>query len=39
MYMDMGDNDGAREVLMELLDEAQGKLKEQATDMLAKLGG
>jgi pilus assembly protein FimV len=39
VYLDMGDSDGAREVLKELLEEAQGPLKEEAESLLAKLGG
>jgi pilus assembly protein FimV len=39
VYLDMGDSDGAKEVLKELLEEAQGKLKEEAQALLAKLGG
>jgi pilus assembly protein FimV len=39
VYLDMGDSDGAREVLKELLDEAQGPLKDEAQALLTKLGG
>jgi pilus assembly protein FimV len=39
VYLDMGDSDGAREVLKELLDEAQGALKDEAQALLTKLGG
>lgn len=39
VYLDMGDSDGAREVLKELLEEAQGPLKDEAQALLSKLGG
>ncbi|TDR82101.1 FimV/HubP family polar landmark protein [Paludibacterium purpuratum] len=39
VYLDMGDNEGAREVLQELIREAKGKLKKQAEDMLAQVMG
>jgi pilus assembly protein FimV len=39
VYLDMGDSEGAREVLLELQKEAQGALKQQAEDMLAQLAG
>jgi pilus assembly protein FimV len=39
VYLDMGDNDGAREVLHELIGEAKGKLRQQAEDMLARVTG
>jgi pilus assembly protein FimV len=38
VYLDMGDNEGAREVLNELLSEAKGALKQRAQDMLNTLG-
>ncbi|WP_215776862.1 FimV/HubP family polar landmark protein [Paludibacterium sp. B53371] len=37
VYIDMGDNEGAREVLNELIREAGGKLKQRAEDMLAQV--
>jgi len=37
VYLDMGDSQGAREVLLELQKEAQGPLKQQAETMLASL--
>lgn len=37
VYLDMGDSEGAREVLLELLNEAQGALKQQAEALLAQL--
>jgi len=37
VYLDMGDSDGAREVLQELLREARGTLKQQADEMLARI--
>ena len=37
VYLDMGDGEGAREVLQELLQEAKGPLRQQANDMLEKL--
>lgn len=37
VYLDMGDQEGAREVLQELLQEARGGLKQRAEDMLARL--
>lgn len=37
VYLDMGDSEGAREVLLELQKEAQGALKQQAEAMLAQL--
>lgn len=37
VYLDMGDRDGAREVLQDLVGEAQGSLKEEAQALLAKI--
>ena len=37
VYLDMGDKEGAREVLNELLGEAGGALRDEARQMLAKL--
>lgn len=37
VYLDMGDNDGAREVLQELQREARGALRKQADEMLARI--
>jgi pilus assembly protein FimV len=37
VYLDMGDRDGAREVLQDLVGEAQGSLKEEAEALLAKI--
>lgn len=37
VYLDMGDSEGAREVLQELMQEAQGSLKQKASDMLMQL--
>ena len=37
VYLDMGDKEGAREVLEELLAEAQGALKAEAETLLASL--
>ena len=37
VYLDMGDKEGAREVLEELLTEAQGALKSEAESLLASL--
>lgn len=37
VYLDMGDNEGAREVLQELTHEAQGPLKAEAEEMLSRL--
>ena len=37
VYLDMGDKEGAREVLEELLAEAQGALKSEAESLLASL--
>jgi pilus assembly protein FimV len=37
VYLDMGDRDGAREVLGDLIRESQGKLKEQAEALLASI--
>lgn len=37
VYLDMGDHEGAREVLQELLQEARGGLKQRAEEMLARL--
>lgn len=37
VYLDMGDKEGAREVLEELLAEAQGALKSEAESLLAAL--
>lgn len=39
VYLDMGDSEGAREVLKELVEESQGPLKDEAMALLAKLGG
>lgn len=39
VYLDMGDSEGAREVLKELVEEAQGPLKDEAQALLTKLGG
>ncbi|BAK76318.1 putative transmembrane protein [Pseudogulbenkiania sp. NH8B] len=38
VYLDMGDKDGAKEVLEDLLSEAQGGLKAEAEQLLAKIG-
>ncbi|SMF16136.1 FimV/HubP family polar landmark protein [Pseudogulbenkiania subflava] len=38
VYLDMGDKDGAKEVLEDLLSEAQGGLKVEAEQLLAKIG-
>ncbi|EEG08931.1 FimV/HubP family polar landmark protein [Pseudogulbenkiania ferrooxidans] len=38
VYLDMGDKDGAKEVLEDLLSEAQGGLKSEAEQLLAKIG-
>jgi pilus assembly protein FimV len=37
VYLDMGDKEGAREVLEELAAEAQGSLKSEAETLLASL--
>ena len=37
VYLDMGDRDGAREVLQDLVGEAQGSLKEEAQALLTKI--
>ncbi len=37
VYLDMGDRDGAREVLQDLISEAQGGLKEEAQALLDKI--
>ncbi|WP_028535317.1 FimV/HubP family polar landmark protein [Paludibacterium yongneupense] len=37
VYLDMGDRDGAREVLGDLIRESQGELKEQAEALLASI--
>ena len=37
VYLDMGDRDGAREVLQDLVGEAQGSLKEEAEALLTKI--
>ncbi|WP_235429406.1 FimV/HubP family polar landmark protein [Chromobacterium vaccinii] len=37
VYLDMGDREGAREVLQDLLGEAQGQLKEEAQALLDKI--
>ena len=37
VYLDMGDRDGAKEVLQDLVGEAQGSLKEEAQALLAKI--
>ena len=36
-YFDMGDFDGAREILQEVIEEGADKQQEQAREMLAKL--
>ena len=38
VYLDMGDRDGAKEVLEDLLVEAQGGVKAEAEELLAKIG-
>lgn len=38
VYLDMGDEEGAKEVLQELLAEADGSLRDEALGMLARLG-
>lgn len=38
VYLDMGDRDGAKEVLEDLLAEAQGGVKAEAEELLAKIG-
>ncbi|WP_024302198.1 FimV/HubP family polar landmark protein [Pseudogulbenkiania sp. MAI-1] len=38
VYLDMGDRDGAKEVLEDLLVEAQGGVKVEAEELLAKIG-
>ncbi|PXX45633.1 FimV/HubP family polar landmark protein [Aquitalea magnusonii] len=37
VYLDMGDRDGAREVLQDLVGEAHGSLKEEAQALLTKI--
>lgn len=37
VYLDMGDKDGAREVLEELVAEAGGSLKQEAANLLSSL--
>ncbi|QEL57843.1 hypothetical protein FYK34_08245 [Chromobacterium paludis] len=37
VYLDMGDREGAREVLQDLLSEAQGSLKDEAQALLDKI--
>lgn len=37
VYLDMGDREGAREVLQDLLNEAQGPLKDEAQALLDKI--
>ncbi|WP_230370871.1 FimV/HubP family polar landmark protein [Paludibacterium denitrificans] len=37
VYLDMGDRDGAREVLEDLVSEAQGALKDEAQTLLTKI--
>jgi len=37
VYLDMGDRDGAKEVLQDLLGEAQGSLQEEARALLTKI--
>ncbi|MBV8647292.1 FimV/HubP family polar landmark protein, partial [Paludibacterium sp.] len=37
VYLDMGDSEGAREVLHELIGEAKGTLKQRAEEMLADM--
>lgn len=37
VYLDMGDNEGAREVLQEVQREARGTIRQQADDMLARM--
>lgn len=37
VYLDMGDRDGAREVLQDLVGEAQGSLKQEAAALLTKI--
>lgn len=38
VYLDMGDEEGAKEVLQELLAEADGTLRDEALGMLARIG-
>lgn len=38
VYLDMGDEEGAKEVLQELLAEADGSLRDEALGMLARIG-
>ncbi|QIL88624.1 hypothetical protein GNX18_01685 [Microbulbifer sp. SH-1] len=37
-YLDMGDKDGAREILGEVVEEAAGEHQQRAKDMLARMG-
>jgi len=37
VYLDMGDSEGAREVLQELIQEADGPLKQAASELLMQL--